>query len=114
MRTAGVRVRIVPKLSLYDGINAARTIFSNCWFDSKKCEKGIDALRHYKYEIIPGTGMFGKLPVHDAASHGADAFRYLAVAFKEKQVGSQLNLAREQRSRLPKFPGANSTGWLSV
>lgn len=114
MRSAGVPVQIVPRLSLYDGINAARTIFPNCYFDEKKCEQGLNALRHYKYEIVPGTGMFGKNPVHDWASHGADGFRYLATALREKQVDTRLNLAREGRQRLPKFPGGANTGWLSI
>jgi hypothetical protein len=38
MRLAGRKVRIVPKLSVADGIAAARTLFPLCWFD------GTDAL----------------------------------------------------------------------
>jgi phage terminase large subunit len=83
MRAAGRTVRIVPRMSVADGINAARTIFGNCWFDEAKCSDGLQALRHYRYEVDEITGQFSRNPLHDAASHAADAFRYLAVSLKE-------------------------------
>lgn len=70
--------RIVPNLSVADGINAARMIFSNCWFDEEECEEGLHALRHYRYKIK--DGQVASAPLHDSASDGADAFRYFAVA----------------------------------
>lgn len=84
MRAAGRRINIVSKLSVEDGINAARTVFPNCWFDAEKCADGLQALRHYRYEVDEDTGTFKKKPLHDWASHGADAFRYLAVSLKPK------------------------------
>lgn len=74
------KVEIAPELSVQDGINAARTIFSVCWFDEARCSDGLNSLRHYRYDIDPDTGKFSKTPLHDWASHAADAFRYLAVS----------------------------------
>ena len=89
MRAAGRTVQIVPGLSVEDGINAARTLFGNCWFDAERCADGLNALRRYRYEVDPATGMFGRSPVHDDASHGADAFRYVAVGLREpRKLGS--------------------------
>lgn len=82
LRGMGRRVNIVPKLSVQDGINAARTIFPTCWFDEAKCADGLNALRHYRYDVDPDTGKFGKNPLHDWASHAADAFRYLGVGIR--------------------------------
>lgn len=83
MRTkVSATVRIVPSLSISDGINAARTLFSNCWFDEQKTEVGITALRHYCWDVNEGQ-LRGRVPLHNWASHGADAFRYLAIALKE-------------------------------
>ena len=82
---AGRRVRIVPSLPVHDGINAARTLLPNCWFDERKCADGLHALRHYQYKVHPETGQRSKEPLHDFASHGADAFRYFAVAINEPQ-----------------------------
>lgn len=82
IKQAGYRVRIVPRLSLTDGINAARMIFPNCWFDETKCEEGLQALRHYRYRV--SDGHYANEPLHDWASDGADAFRYMAIGLKER------------------------------
>jgi phage terminase large subunit len=81
----GFKIERVPKLSLTDGINAARLIFPNCWFDEDRCEEGIQALRHYRYRIV--DGQYSNEPLHDKASDPADAFRYLAVGFRDRQTG---------------------------
>jgi hypothetical protein len=38
-------------MKVEQGITAARTIFGKCFFDSEKCADGIQALRHYRYEV---------------------------------------------------------------
>ena len=83
MRSAGCNVSILPKASVSEGIEAARTIFNRCWFDEGKCADGLQALRHYRYDVDPDTGQFSKKPLHDIHSHAADAFRYLAIAIQE-------------------------------
>jgi phage terminase large subunit len=84
MRAAGRNVRIVPKLSVADGINAARTVFANCWFDAEKCADGLQCLRRYRYDVDQQTGQFSKTPLHDQASHGADAWRYLSIGLQDR------------------------------
>src|SRR5215469_8977557 len=67
-------VRKVPQLSREDGVNAARLIFPNCWFDVEGCEEGLQALRHYRYRVIEkdyrGKVILSNEPVHDDASDG--------------------------------------------
>jgi phage terminase large subunit len=65
--------------SVANGIEAARSIFSQCYFDKEKCSDGIHALRHYHYKKDPQTGKTSKNPEHDWSSHGSDAFRYFAM-----------------------------------
>jgi len=43
---------------------------------------GIEALRQYRQEWNEKARVFRDNPEHDWASHGADAFRYLAMAWK--------------------------------
>ena len=76
----GRRVRITPKLSLEDGINAARMAFPRCWFDETRTARGLECLQNYRREMNDKLGELRATPVHDWASHGADAFRYLAVS----------------------------------
>jgi phage terminase large subunit len=68
---------------ILDSINAARTIFPNCYFDREHTADGLACLRHYRYEVDPETGQFSRNPLHDHYSHGADAFRYIALMIKE-------------------------------
>lgn len=86
LKASGRKVRVVPKLSIADGINAARTIFDRCWFDAEKCADGLQCLRHYRYEVDDKLGTHKQTPLHDWSSHGADAFRYAAIALKEPRL----------------------------
>ena len=83
VRGAGFKTSIMPRVPVVDSINAARTIFPNLWFDRENCADGLNCLRHYRYEVDAETGQFGKSPLHDQYSHGADAFRYIALMIKE-------------------------------
>lgn len=83
LRAAGRRVRIAPKLSVDSGINAARTIFAQCWFDEKKCADGLQALSHYQWGPVSANGNEPRQPLHNWASHGSDAYRTLAVCIKQ-------------------------------
>lgn len=75
----GVYPRILPAASVEDGINAVRALLPRCWFDAEKCKDGIRALRRYHREFDDKRNTFKPRPVHDWASHAADAFRYLAA-----------------------------------
>ena len=73
---------IVPKLDVQEGIAAARATFPNCRFHKTKCELGLEALRHYHREWDADKKMYLDHPVHDWASHGADAWRYLSLSWR--------------------------------
>lgn len=83
VRAAGFKTQIMPRVPVTESINAARTVFASCWFDRNNTADGISCLRHYRYDVDPGTGNFSKMPLHDRYSHGADAFRYIALMVKE-------------------------------
>lgn len=69
-----------------DGINAVRVFIPKCWFDAKKCARGIDALKLYRAEYDDKLQALKPRPVHDWSSHAADAFRYLAMTLDHKAV----------------------------
>lgn len=74
-------VRLVPNHKVADGINAARKTIPLARFDAKRCAKGLDCLREYKAEWDATNRVFRKIPKHDWASHGADSWRHLSVAW---------------------------------
>lgn len=75
--------RLVPDHKVMDGINAARLTIPNMWFDRFRCADGLEALRQYQADYDEKLRTFKDAPRHDWASHSADAFRYLAMAYRE-------------------------------
>ncbi len=100
IRAAGYKVIVIPRMAKKSvGINAVRTIFSNCYFDEEKCADGLQCLRRYKYEVDPDTGQFSREPLHDVYSNGADAFAQFALA------------AQEPKNTTPMKPKLNMSGY---
>lgn len=79
----GRKPRIAPEQKLMDGVNAVRLVLPLCWFDRSKCRDGLEALRHYRTEYDERAKAFRTTPRHDWSSHASDAFRYLALAYRE-------------------------------
>ena len=75
---------ITPNLSMQDGIQAARLMFPRIWIDKERCEEGLEALKQYQREWDDDKKQFKDKPRHDWTSHASDAFRYLAVCWKEE------------------------------
>jgi len=82
----GINFEIVKNVPIEDGIEASRQILSSCWFDTDKCSAGLHALSNYRREYNDKMGEFKARPVHDWASHAADAFRYLALSVQAMYV----------------------------
>jgi phage terminase large subunit len=76
LRAMQRKVQIVPQIGIEDGIKAARMMFPRVFMD-KGCTDLLNSLKRYK-RVQHSNGTFGA-PMHDDASHGADAWRYLAV-----------------------------------
>lgn len=84
LESLGLKTEIVKNLGVDDGINAVRTILPRCWFDAKKCERGIEALRQYRRAYDDKLKAFRARPLHDWTSHASDAMRYLAVGMPDR------------------------------
>ena len=81
---SGNLFKIVPNLSLQDGIQATRMALARTWFDGMKCQEGIECLRQYQREYDEDKKVFRDKPRHDWTSHGADAFRMLSIAWRDE------------------------------
>jgi hypothetical protein len=77
--------RLVPKLSVMDGINATRLTIGRAWFDAERCHDGLEALRAYRADYDDKARVFHDRPKHNWASHGSDAARYMSLAWQEMQ-----------------------------
>lgn len=94
-------VRIAPQLSVDAGIQALRTIIPRTWFDARKCERGISALKQYRAEYDEERRVLSNRPLHDWSSHAADAARMFAVTHQDKL-----------RPTRPQIPATRRLGWV--
>ncbi len=72
----GLNCTVLPSGKVEDRINKARVKFPSLWFDADGCERGLECLRNYRYDMNEKLGALKRHPRHDWASHGADAFGY--------------------------------------
>lgn len=78
------RVVVVPRTpSVVNDINAVRMLLPRMWINEKTCADGLQALSHYRYEVDPETREVSPAPMHDWASHGADAMRTYVMGLKD-------------------------------
>jgi phage terminase large subunit len=85
LKDAGYIVVVVPnqgKGAAAARIEAARRLFPSMWFNELPTEAGRDALGWYHEKKDPARNI-GLGPEHDWASHGADAFGLMCVAYEE-------------------------------
>lgn len=75
-------IKVCPMLGIEDGIQQVRAMLNRCWFDKDKTERGLECLRQYRREWDDNLKSWRGRPLHDWTSHGADAFRYLAVGYQ--------------------------------
>lgn len=103
------KVRIAKRLSVADGIAAARAVFGRCWFDREHCSDGLQSLRHYRYAYNDKLKTYEREPLHDAASHDADAFRTFAVAIKQLQIPEP----KQEQEPIRSWARASEGAWMS-
>ena len=78
------KVEVVPKLDIDVGINEVRKILPKCWFRTSTTKPLTDHLELYQKKWNEVMGVYTG-PKHNQHSHAADAFRYLATRYVEKE-----------------------------
>lgn len=99
----GIYFEVAPNVAVDDGIHAAKMLWPQVWIDEANCRPLLDALGNYRREVnarlsTGGHVVFKPAPVHDWASHGADAFRYMALAIQKPKA----EVPRRIRSSRPR------------
>lgn len=77
-------IKLAPSLSVQEGIQQVRMVLSKCWFDKDKTKELINVLQNYRREYDEKKQAHRANPLHDWCSHGADAFRYMAISIKNE------------------------------
>ena len=87
----GMSMRVVerPRLKA-DGIDAVRSIFNKLVFNERTTRELCKALSFYRYEWDEDAVCYKKDPVHDGASHSADAMQALAMQYRYSTIDGKL------------------------
>lgn len=83
--------RVIPRQKVEDQISAARLALGRCWFDRVECARGLEALSNYQRKWDNEDKVYMNKPLHNWASHGADAFKQFAIGYKDAGVRKNFN-----------------------
>lgn len=91
LQNHGMRdIQVLPKRQhLMDWIHAGRLLIDKAYFDRTKCADGLNSLRNYERKYDTKKKKFDDRPLHNWASHGADAFQHLAYGHREDYTDTQ-------------------------
>lgn len=94
-----------PKMLVQDGIERVRLIFPRFRFDKQKAQGVLDALQQYRRDWDDKRATWADSPVHDAASHTADAVRMLALVYNEQSPSETLldEWGKERKPQVTSF-----------
>lgn len=96
LKNHGIVATVLPRLKVDDGIQAVRNLLPMCYFDDQNCHRGIECLREYRREWDEKLQIFSQKPLHNQYSHGADAFRMLAIGIDKDRP---LEFNRQDRAQ---------------
>lgn len=107
----GVPTEIVPRISnLQTGIQQTRDAFASSWFDEERCKDGLVRLSAYRKKWDRSNGRWMEEPLHDDASHGADAYRQFGQARDSgARFESAALMTRNDGSKY--MPGHGTSAW---
>lgn len=91
-------IRVLPKDSVADGIEAVRRMIPKLSIDPK-CTYIIDCLNNYSKEWDEKLQVWKKTPLHDEYSHGADMLRQVAMGVRESEGSNNSRRAIPQRHK---------------
>jgi phage terminase large subunit len=89
----GWSIQRTPSMEVEQGIKRARDTFSRMYFNRDAVARLLECLKRYRRAVNGKTNEPGN-PIHDEFSHGADAFRYLALCVDQMsndEWGGKLN-----------------------
>lgn len=95
----GLSPVIAPRQDVEDGINAVRQGFARFWIHHELTDL-IEALRQYRYEWDDKRHVLKNTPLHDWASHAADAVR------------TGMTMTKPAKLDMP--PAEAAPGWMAI
>ena len=92
LRRAMLRAHVITRpLDKVKSINDARNNFSHCRIDKGNCKVGITMLEEYQWAWDETNQVYKKMPLHNHASNGADAFRTFTSGSRDTDIQTFLS-----------------------
>ncbi len=95
----GKKISALPNVSVMDGIESVRSAFAKIWIDENNCGQLIKALENYRQEYDVKKKVYNTQPLHNWASHAADAMRYLCLSLPKTRDGHSTPEELDRRYR---------------
>jgi phage terminase large subunit len=105
-RSLWLEPEVVTAHHKLDSVNAVRRMLDRTWIDPERCERGLDCLKNYRYEWKDKQRIWTAYPLHDWASHGADALATFATGFEDPSITQG-----QQRRRGDNATFSTATHW---
>jgi hypothetical protein len=86
---------IVPELSIASGIDAGRWLLEQKPRIHSRCADGVKMLGAYRFKFDDEKLVFSKTPIHNFASHTADAWRYVACVVQPSALEAKRRRDKE-------------------
>lgn len=102
----GVEMDVVPATSMMNNIEAARKLLETCWFDEEKTKAGLHCLMEYHFPWDEERQTYRDKPLHNFASHAADAFEIIGQVAR-----NQVKLSEPEKKKHLTF---NDVMWNSI
>lgn len=102
-RDMGIEFQMVPNVSIQDGIEAGRRLFSRLYVEKTKCAEWLEAIPQYTRIYDEDNKIFKDKPLHDWTADYADEHRYAALVWGEfsnvhnTQEQQRVNEARQNK-----------------
>jgi len=85
-RQLGLNFIVLPRINKKSrAIEQGRQLFKRVTFHKTNCKRGLDCLREYHAHYNEAMQYFSPEPEHNWASHGADAYLYMAQAILQER-----------------------------
>lgn len=88
-KSQNLRPKIVPELSLLDGIAATRQTFPLLYYNKQQTKDLVLAMKSYYRKYDEDRKVFTDEPVHDWSSHYADMQRYMSLVANKKNYNAK-------------------------
>jgi phage terminase large subunit len=103
-RDLGINFDVVRNVSIYEGVELARSVIPKCWIDDQKCKYLLKCLLNYVKRFNEAYNVYSDAPLHNWASHSADAFRMLGLTYSQPQSdGTSLRQIEWEEKQYRKF-----------